>query len=491
MKALDALRNWLRPREVSRYTLSEYIQQLMLHGGAQDPLGYRTTYGNLPAEPIGDSFIDYVSNAYRSNGIVYACEMVRVKVFSEARFQFQALRKGRPSELFGDPSLSVLERPWTGGTTGDLLSRMILDADMAGNWFGVELDGEIVRLRPDWVDIVLAPRYGPRGGVVGMKKVGYIYYEGGKNAQGGLYGEPAADPEVFLADEVAHFAPSPDPLANYRGMSWLTPVVREIQADSQATRHKQKWFENAATPNLAVSLPKELTPEQFQQFVDKMDAAHKGVENAYKTLYTGGGADVTVVGADMKQMDFKDTQGAGETRIAAAAGVHPVVAALSEGMQGSSLNAGNFNAAKRAFGQITMRPLWRNAAGSLEILVPPPNLDTSRLWYDARDVDFLREDEKDAADIRFRDAQTVRTLSDAGAEWDAAVEFVDSGEITRLRGRHSGLFSVQLQPPVTSAKPVEVTDADQARAMIAAGWQIVRIGPPRELTAIADGPSGG
>lgn len=479
---IGALRNAFRPRgEVSRYTLSDYLQWVMQHGGTQDTFGYRTTYGNLPAEPVGDSFVEYVNNAYRANGIVYACEMVRLKVFSEARFQFQALRGGRPAELFGTADLSILERPATGSTTGDLLARMILDADFAGNWFGTIIDDELVRMRPDWVDIILAPRYGRGGGQVGFKRVGYIYYEGGKHAQAGVHGRPATEPEVFLAEEVAHFAPSPDPLAEYRGMSWLTPVVREIQADSMATRHKERWFQNAATPNLAVSLAKEITPEAFEKFVELMDSKHGGPESAGKTLYTAGGADVTVIGADMRQMDFKVVQGAGETRIAAAAGVHPVVAALSEGMQGSSLNAGNFQAAKRAVGQITFRPLWRNAAGSLEVLAPPPNPATSRLWYDSRDVDFLREDESDAAEIRAKDAQTLRTLADAGAEWDAAVEFVDSGDVTALRGRHSGLFSVQLQPPgaATPAAPVTV-DAARARQLLAAGWTL----------AITDKPGG-
>ncbi|GAB1642543.1 phage portal protein [Krasilnikovia sp. MM14-A1259] len=471
MGLISALRSAFRPRgDVARYTLSDYLQWSAEFGAMQDPMGYRTTYGNMPAEPIGESFVQYVNNAYRSNGIVYACEMVRVKVFAEARFQFQALRGGRPAELFGNPSLSILERPFAGGTTGDMLSRMILDADFAGNWFGTIVDDELVRLRPDWVDIVLAPRYGPGGGQVGFRKVGFIYYEGGKQGQGALYGQEPSSPVVFLADEVAHFAPSPDPLAEYRGMSWLTPVVREIQSDGAATRHKLKWFENAATPNLAVSLAKEITPEQFELFVEKMDSQHKGPETAGKTLYTAGGADVTVIGADMKQMDFKTVQGAGESRIAAAAGIHPVVAALSEGMQGSSLNAGNFQAAKRAVGQITFRPLWRNAAGSLEVLVPSPDPATSRLWYDSRDVDFLREDERDAADIRNKDAQTARTLLDAGWEPDAAAAFLQSGDARDLIGRHTGLYSVQLQPPGTAA-PVAVPAA-RAQQLLDAGWRL-------------------
>ncbi len=446
MKLLDAL---VKPQELARYTLSDYLQQVMQFGGTGDPLGYRTTYGDMPAEPIGETFIDYIHNAYRSSGPVFACQLVRLKVFSEARFQFQRMRGGRPGELFGNPDLGLLERPWPGGTTGDLLSRMILDADLAGNWFGTVLEGEVVRLRPDWVDIVLAPRVGPNGGIVGMRRVGYVYYEGGRDNQATGLAARNGQPEPFTVNEVAHFAPSPDPLAQYRGMSWLTPIVREIQGDIQATRHKLKFFENGATPNLAVRLAKEITPALFEEFVDLMDSAHKGVEHAYETLYLAGGADVTVVGADMQQMDFKVTQGAGETRIANAAGVHPAVVGLSEGMQGSSLNAGNFNSAKRQTAQTTFRPLWRNASGSLEMLVAPPE-DGSRLWYDDRDIEFLTEDEKDAAEIRASDAQTMRTLMDAGYKPDAAVEYVASGEVTRLRGQHSGLFSVQLQPPGTS-----------------------------------------
>ena len=147
---------------------------------------------------------------------------------------------------------------------------------------------------------------------IGYKKVGYAFYQDGDRSKRAV---------VFLPEEVAHFAPYPDPTAHYRGMSWLTPVCREIESDKQATAHKSKFFENAATPNLAVTLPKEIDPEDFDSFVESMDRQHKGAENAYKTLYLAGGADPTVIGANFQQLDFKATQGAGETRIAAAASV--------------------------------------------------------------------------------------------------------------------------------------------------------------------------
>jgi hypothetical protein len=172
------------------------------------------------------------------SGPVSAVEMVRLMVFSEARFQWQRINNGRPGDLFGTQELGILETPWAGGTTGDLLARMILDADFAGSSYNTRIGDEVVRLRPDWVDIILAPR-DTAFGQVGLKCAGYAYYNDGDRKK---------TPVIFLPEEVAHFAPYPDPLANYRGMSWLTPVVREIQSDRAATQHKLKFFENAALP---------------------------------------------------------------------------------------------------------------------------------------------------------------------------------------------------------------------------------------------------
>src|SRR5690606_39470996 len=131
--------------------------------------------------------------------------------------------------LFVSQVLHILERPFPGGVTADLLPRMIDDADLAGKWFGFRDQGEIIRLRPDFVDIVLEPRQ-IRGGVVGYKKAGYVYYEDGDRGKSGV---------AFLPDEGAHFAPNPAPLSPWPGMSRLTPVIREVQSDKLATQPKQ------------------------------------------------------------------------------------------------------------------------------------------------------------------------------------------------------------------------------------------------------------
>jgi phage portal protein BeeE len=225
-------------------------------------------------------------------------------------------------------------------------------------------------------------------------------------------------------------------------MSWLTPVIREVQNDKLMGTHQRKFFENGATPNMVVSYPKEADQGKIRDFGEKMNSRHRGVQNAYETLYLGGGADVTVVGKDFAQMTFNDLQGRGETRIAAAAGVPPVIAGFSEGLAAATYS--NYAQARRRFADGTMHPLWQNAAGSLAPLLGMQAADV-RLWYDATDVPFLREDEKDHAQIQQKQAATIRQLTDAGFTPESVVASIEASDWRLLK--HTGLFSVQLQEP--------------------------------------------
>ena len=409
--------------------------------GFQFPTVTQTWRGS--EETIDPTFRGYASAGYGGNAIVFACMQVRLSLFSEARFQFRQLRSGRPGELFGSPALERLEKPWPGGTTGDLLARMMVSNDLAGNAFVVATAAGGARVvRPDWVTMVLGSQRDPVSAAseVDAELIAIVHHPGGIHAGG--------EPEVFLRGEFAHFAPIPDPMSPFRGMPWIAPVVREIQGDTGYTTHKLKFLENGATPNMVVSLDKDIPRVAFDAWVEAFEKGHSGLANAYRTLYLGGGSSATVVGSDLQQMDFKVVQGAGETRIAAAAGVPPAVVGFSEGLQGSALNAGNYTAARRRFADLTMRPLWRNAAGSLASIIDVPS--DAELWYDPRDISFLQEDVKDAAEIQQTEALSIRQLIDAGFNPDDVVGAVTSGDLSMLKGKHSGLYSVQLQEPGAS-----------------------------------------
>ena len=395
-----------------------------------------------------NSFEGYVRSIYQRNGVIFACMLVRMLLFSEARFQYRRRVKGRPGEMWGDASLAPLERP-TGpsSTTGDLLSRLIQDADLAGNGFAARRGERVYRMRPDWTTIIIGSQSKPDSEYPGWELdaeiVGLMYQRGG----------PSGDtkPEILLPGSFGHFAPIPDPEFRFRGMSWILPVIQDVLGDAAATTHKLKFFENGATPNIVVSLDKSVTdPKQFNEFVELMEQEHSGVLNAYRTLYLAGGATTQVVGANMRQIDFKLTQGAGETRIAMAAAVPPIIVGLSEGL--ASATYSNYQQARRRLVDGTMRPLWRNAAGSLSPLVSVPK--GSELWYDDRDIPFLREDVLDAAEIQQMQATTVKTFIDAGFKPTTVIEAVNAGDITRLE--HSGLYSVQLQSPGSQKLPETV-----------------------------------
>jgi hypothetical protein len=163
---------------------------------------------------------------------------------------------------------------------------------------------------------------------------------------------------VLLPEEVAHFAPIPDPQARFRGMSWLTPVIRRSWATRRRRAQAAVLRERRDAEPDRQARP-DVSRQAFESWTKLFEEKYGGgVGNAYKTMYLGGGADATVVGADLKQLDFKVTQGAGETRIAAAAGVPPVIVGLSEGLQAATYS--NYSQARRRFADGTMRPLWRN-----------------------------------------------------------------------------------------------------------------------------------
>lgn len=401
--------------------------------------GIVQTLSGRPTELAPNNFVGLASAAYASNGVVFACMLVRQLLFSSIRFRWQTLRDGKPSKLFGTTDLQLLERPWVGGTTQDLLSRIIQDADLAGNSYWVRAGNELVRLRPDWVDLVLVERQMPDGrGQIGWSKWGYLYTEGGRGNDKFV---------ALLTDEVAHFAPIPDPLGFHIGMSWLTPILREIRADQSMTRHQRKFFDNAATVNMVIRHPEAATPEKVESFADRMQKKFGGVENAYKNLHLYPGADVTVVGSNLKDIDFANVREGGEVRIAAAAGVPPVIVGLSKGLDSATYS--NYGLARRRLADGTGHPLWQNLAGTMEQIIPRPPGSNSRLWYDTSDVPFLREDEKDAATIQQIRAATINSLITSGFKKDSVVAAVESGDFGLLED--TGLVSVQLLPPGTSA----------------------------------------
>lgn len=395
------------------------------------------------------------AGAYTDNGPVFSLVLARMQLFAQARFAWTRFKGGMPGDLFGTRELGILEQPWRGGTTADLLARMEMHVSTAGTAFVRKVKSDRLScLRPQWVTVVIGSN----------EEADHPGEAGDAEIAGYIYKPPNAKGVVLLPEEVGLYAPLPDPDNNFLGMSWITPVLRDVSADDASLNHKRKFFQNAATPNLGIKFDASQTIEQVREFKELMESEHRGVWNAYKTLYLGGGADPVVLGKDFKELDFAVTQGKGESRLASAAGVPPSWVGFSEGLQGSALNAGNFQAARRRFGDGTMHHLWANASASLGTLVKAP--DGATLWHDTRGIPFMREDAKDAADVQAAEAATITALVRDGFTAESAIAAVTNSDWSLLV--HTGRLSVQLQDPTvpgadpTTSAPAPKEDDDAA-----------------------------
>jgi len=317
------------------------------------------------------------------------------------------------------------------------------DVTLAGNFYATVVDDKagrrLRRMRPDWVSIVSASFTDPGNpDALDAHVVGYLYTP--RDPFG------AKQKSILLStSQVVHYSPYPDPMANWRGMSWLTPVVRNVQSHAAATVHKQRFFENGAQLSTVVRYDKATPKAVVQDFIELFKAQHEGSENAYRTLHLGGGADVTTVGTNMRDLEFKAVQGADETIISAAARVPAIIVGLSEGLDAATYS--NFAQARRSFADQYARPHWRMASASLESVLPVPS--GAHLWYDDRDIAFLREDAEQAAKIQSTRMSTVAAGVTAGFTPTSVVAAVEADDFNQLV--HTNLFSVQLQPAGASA----------------------------------------
>jgi hypothetical protein len=413
--------------------------------GHQYPLGLpQTIHGDK--EPPPTSYEAYATQMLAANPVVWSAVDKRKAVFSQIRYRYRRLSTG---EMFGRDGLRILDEPYPGGDLHKLLVKMIIHADCGGNAYPLRVPGtdRVSLMRPDYVTIILGSQL--------RKDDPYLAEDA--ELVGYMYTPPGGKPALYFPDEAGHLSFMPDPLATFRGMSWMTPVVRDVMGDKLMSEHKLKFFEQGATPNMIIKFDVSQTMAQVKAFKELAEENSRGVLDAYRTLYLGGGADATLVGANLQQLDFAQTVGKAETRILMAAGVHAAMAGASEGMEGSALNAGNFKSVSRMFSDVHLQDMWLSGATALAPLVPRE--PGAVLAPDDEHIKFLQDDAKDQAEIQFTQARAITLYVREGFKWESAVRATKTNDVNQLE--HSGLMSVQLQPAVDpNADPDAAPDGE-------------------------------
>src|SRR5215475_10128541 len=379
----------------------------------------QTTYGGPDREAVLPQWAAWAAQAHASSAVVFSAQLIRMWLFSEVTFQFQAKDD---KHLFGNTSLAKVEEPFGPGSTAQgLMVRMEQDAGWAGNSYTWDPPAEdrLVRLRPDWTTIV-SEIVTVAGGGHYRRKVGY-WWEPPKSVldQGRGFFIPA--------DEVVHWAPVPDPVADFRGMSWLTPVYRDIAGDDGMAQYKIKYLNNAASPNLLIKYSQKLAPGTVDAVRERMQARYAGSANAFKTLVLDQGADVTVIGNSFSQMDFSNVLQAGTERILAAAEVPPVLVGL-EALRGAGRG---YQESMQKFANVWARPRWRSACAALSQIVDVPA--GNRLWFDTSDIFALQDGEMEKGQTALVKSQGLLALRQAGYTRESSVAFINSGDVSALQ----------------------------------------------------------
>jgi phage portal protein BeeE len=446
----------LLDRLADRYSLRQGFFEGMASGAAV----YLSTYGDPNKEKTLTNLVGMARDAYQSNGAVFAVILIRLALFSEARFVFQSLVD---KHVFGGTNLSVLEEPWPNCTTGELLARMEQDLSLAGNaYIWKAADDRLVRLPPDEVTIISREVQGPTGHY--REVVGYDWDPTPVQNVAPGTDNRSEQAQTFTVDEIAHWSPYPDPRANFRGMSWLTPVLRDVQGDSAMTSYKIAYLENMAAPNLLLKYQQKLRPDTIDSIGERMHAKFGG-GNAFKTFVLDQGADAAVLDNSLDRLSFASTQEAGVNRICGASGVDPILLGLLTLGRASV----TYEQAMRRLGDVTLRHMWRTVCAALQKLVPGVPPAGVRLWYDTSDIAALRASETERGQTSQVQAAALLTIVQAGYTRESAVAFLSSGDVSQL------VPEPQAPPPGVSGR--ETTSE--------------KLAPPAAANQITEGHPGG
>ena len=404
----------LLDRLTSRYRDQGYYE------GMASGAAVLMTYGvDSKREIPAQNLVAAATQAYETNGVVFACILARMMLLSEATFKFRNLTD---KSLYGTEDLRILEYPWPNGTAGELWASLELAVSTAGNSFTAKLEDDLLLRLPAVETTIVSQETVSTGGVRYKEVIGYDW-DPDRNVSPGA--KRSAKAQFFPVEEVSHWSPIPDPLANWRGMAWLTAIMREVYADSAMTTYKSVYLDHGS-PLAAVKYPMKLRPETIDAIIDRVQARFGGAANSGKTLVFDNGAD-PVMGAGLKELDYAAVQAVGEERICAAAGVPPAIIGLKTAEDNSS-----YQTEMRRFADLTIRPLWRSGCAALQKLVPNVPARGVQLWFDTSDIAALQAAETERAQVTQVNAAAILTLVQAGHTRESVIAAVNSGDLSLL-----------------------------------------------------------
>lgn len=246
--------------------------------------------------------------------------------------------------------------------------------------------------------------------------------------------EAIPDPEEYLAGYVYSspdgtkvplgvndviFLRRPHPLDPYRGISAVSAVGWDLDADNAAARYNSNFFRNSAEPGGIIKAPKRLSDREFNDLRSRWNEQHRGVANSHRVaILAGEGFEYVDRNVTQRDMQFVEMRGVSTEQVRMAYRYpKPMLGTVED------VNRANAEAAETVYARWLM-------VDRLERLKQALNNDFLPLFGSAGEgVEFdycspVPEDrEADAAELTSK-VTAYKTLVDAGADRVAALEFL-------------------------------------------------------------------
>ncbi len=162
-----------------------------------------------------------------------------------------------------------------------------------------------------------------------------------------IFEERSLDPGMskrtyYSEDEVFHLRWQINPRAPWRGRTPLETVLGEIRTDAVAEAYTGSMLYNSGVPGLVV-MPAEDDPqsldEELAQKIKRQFDAGFSATNVGRTAVLGERYEITEVKGAAQRLNIAHIRHIPEERICAVSGVHPALANLGTGIEGTRVNA--------------------------------------------------------------------------------------------------------------------------------------------------------
>lgn len=284
-----------------------------------------------------------VSHAYKQSVWVYAC--IRAISSNIGRVPY-VLKKDagalEPNLIESGPLYDLHTNPNPYMTMKKLIEATITYLMLRGEAFWI-LDGrdnfteipsnlwtfDPIRFYPLWTD-------GQNPNLIGWE------YKMKNNQEG----------EKFPFWNIIHFKLF-NPYDDMRGLSPLEAASISVEADYSAGEYNRVFFENGAKIGGYISVPGELSDEQFDRLLKQFEQRHKGVGNAHKIALIEGDGKFTEAKITQRDMDFIEGKKLTREEILAAFGVNEVILGIYKNVKSME----GQRVANKSFWEQTLIPL--------------------------------------------------------------------------------------------------------------------------------------